>query len=730
MTRIGNWGQQQLYLARIADVQDRIHTGETQVATKKKTTSYSKLTTAEVTQSISFENQLNVANTYLQNNAIATTKLKAASSSIDGIRKTLTQFRDALRSFSDGNPADETKVKQIQDFAFRAMQDLQASLNTNVNGQFIFAGGRIDTAPVELSANTLGEFQSRFDGANTVYPTSRALHMADWRLSETTTGDLTFDPNNGLLIPENPRAYKDVPVGSFVSVSGTTSNDANYTIRSHAATNSSGAALVETTNPAVDPGSNAFITYSGSALANAATGDLQFAFNSDGAMVVTPTTAGSLSALTAGTKFTIAGSNAGSYDGAYVVAGYNANTGAVTLANDLDMGLTETVDSALLTFGAHTDADGVADTTVGPAAFAGDAAVSLSGNRVTLTLPTGATDLTATFAVGDLVTLGGTASHNGTFKVAAVTNNPDTISFDINPEALRVSQFVPQSGRSDVAISFKDLATGRQADIDAASTMMYDPVTGTTAAASNSGYGTLTFSPNGTGGEVITASNVGGFVDLDGNNYPPQGTILTFTSPTGVNDGVYEVVSNNGTDIVVRGRPLVTETAVTSSMATESWYKGDNITINHRAAADRNLELGVYGSDPAFEKALRALSNIAQGAYGTSGGLENHAERVTESLNLIQDAIERQGKSAVGGTETVGDLNSLQADIGFMTNMFKEIDTNHKWTVSHSQTRLEEIQGVDMSEAITKLLADQSALEAAYQTIATVRRTSLLDFLK
>lgn len=730
MTRIGNWGQQQLYLARLADIQQRIQTEQVQVATQKKATAYSKLSSSEVNLSIVYENERSIAKSYVQNNTLASTKLKAASTSIDSIRTSLTQFRDGLRKFGDGNPEDEKNVRQIQDLAFRTMQDLQASLNTNVNGQFIFAGGRVNTAPIELPATSLSAFQSLYDGASSLYPASRSLNMAQLNIGASDTGDVIFDAANGVLVPTNPLAYADVPVGSYVTVDGTASNDAPFTIRSHAATNSSGAALTETTDAAVSPGATAFITTSaGTPVDNSVTGNLEFSFDADGQMMMGPTAPGALSpSLAVGDKFTIAGSTNGDYDGAYEVTAYDSATGKMTIKNDLDMAATGTVDSALLTFGAHTDADGVADTVVGPAAFAGDAAISLSGNRVTFTLPAGA-DLTLTFAPNDLVTIGGsTTNHNGTFTVAAVTAN--TISFDINPDSLRVTQFLPQSGRTDVGITFDDPVTGRQTDIDSSDTNKYDPVTLTNEAVPMSGYGTLSFSPDGSGGETITASNPDSFIDPDGNAYPAVGTIITLTSVTGVNDGVYEVVSNDKTNIVVRGRPVVNETATAATMTSSNWYKGDTIALQHRAAADRTIDIGVYASDPAFEKALRALANIAQGAFGTGGGLENHSERIQESLSLIQDAIERQGNPDLAGTEMVGDLNMLQANIGFTTSRLDRIDVIHKSVISMTDTRLADIQGADMSETITKLMADQTALEAAYQTIATVRKTSLLDFLK
>ncbi|MCR6631162.1 MAG: flagellin [Magnetospirillum sp.] len=284
-----------------------------------------------------------------------------------------------------------------------------------------------------------------------------------------------------------------------------------------------------------------------------------------------------------------------------------------------------------------------------------------------------------------------------------------TVQFQINPDALRTSQFVPQSGRTDVAITFP----GQSKDFD-----------------STAVYGSLTFTPTGTFGETITAATANAFSDANGVT-PKPGELITLKSGTGVNDGVYEVVSNNGTSIVVKSKTVWTDSSSTASVSSTSWYKGDTSTLQQRIDSDTSVDIALYAADPAFEKAFRAMGLIAQGAVGTAGGLENNQDRLNAARFLIYDATDG---SAVGpapyGTEERGNMESLQSKVGVTQAVIKDRNDKHQQFIALFQARSDDIENVDMTEAIATLLDDQRAMEASYQTLSTVRSLSLLNYLK
>ena len=51
-------------------------------------------------------------------------------------------FRAVLLDLAANQPLDEAHISDVQDWAFRALKDMESYLNTEVNGRFLFAGSR------------------------------------------------------------------------------------------------------------------------------------------------------------------------------------------------------------------------------------------------------------------------------------------------------------------------------------------------------------------------------------------------------------------------------------------------------------------------------------------------------------------------------------------------------------------------------------------------------------
>lgn len=715
MTRIATYGANQLYIARILEVQQRVQKGQLQVSTEKKSPVYSGIA-QDTNRLINFENEKATANRFIQTNAIVETKLKAASESIDAVRDSIKTFKGLLENLASGNVKDRAKIEAVQKFAFQGMTEMSAYLGVNVDGQYLFSGGRVSRNPVELPASSLAEFQSRYDGFTNTYPTTRSAHLQDLSLSSSDIGTLTLDYTNGLIKGTKINALENLAAGSRITVAGTSLNNKDFTVRGHVPTNVAGNPLTETSNAST---ANTFLTYSdgASTLSQATTGNLAFAFDTQGRMTITPGTANSLSPLTEGMKFTIRNTtdnNAdgnGEWDGAYVVVA-NSN-GVVTVVNDTDMGDDEKVTGANLTLLRDTaDADVIPEATAGLGLAASDEVnFTVSGNTVTMTVPATATDLTTLYAVGDSVTIRGTSGHDGTFRVSARTAT--TLSFQVNPDAVRVSQLIPQSGRTDVGISW------------GAGTALRESIH----------YGSLTFQLT-TSGETITAATADAFRNPAGDLHPPVGTIIKLDSTSGVNDGNYKVKSNDGTNIVIESTVITpngvaNETSATASITSTSWYKGDTMVQEHRMDVNRSVEFGIYASDPAFEKAMRAMGIIAQGVFGTAGGLDQNSERIQAARFLLEDALDGPAPgTAPYGTEQAGDVEQLVSELAVTERSIKTASEKHQSFIGFLDTRIIEMENVDKTQAIALLLDDQRALEAGYQALASVRKLSLMDYLK
>ena len=167
-----------------------------------------------------------------------------------------------------------------------------------------------------------------------------------------------------------------------------------------------------------------------------------------------------------------------------------------------------------------------------------------------------------------------------------------------------------------------------------------------------------------------------------------------------------------------------------ASIAVGNWYQGDTLAQTYRLDEQRSFELDLNGTDPAFEKAFRALGIIAQGVAGQPGGLDAHPERIDQALWLLDDTV---GESAHGtapfGPEEKGTLPDIESLIGFQQVMLDDSKALHTQLATAADDRIAELENVDATEAIARLLDATQSLEASYQAIARVRRLNLAQFL-
>ncbi|TAN55121.1 MAG: hypothetical protein EPN20_20685, partial [Magnetospirillum sp.] len=636
MSRIGTLGANTAYVDRILDIQNRMNDKQIQMSSNVVSEHYSGIA-AQANTVLNFETESAAATQFISGNNTVDLRLQNASKTMDSVKASLTTFNKNLTTFFQGDTTNQAKVEQIQTFAMQTMLDLQSYLSLNVNGQYVFSGGRVDSEPVNLPASTLAGFQAIYDGSNTTWPTSRAAQLLQTTVTRQDSSKLTFTPATGTIRAASAASLTPLATGTVVAVSNSVSNNQSYQVHSHAATNVAGAALGEGTTATATTIS--YGTTPTNLTSGVDTGALTFAFKANGNMTITPATANSLSNLTAGVTFTINGST--SWDGAYKVVG-NVN-GVVEIATDTDQAKSEVSTQTAAAAPVAITLNGVANPLTVGSTVTMTATPSAASNMTLVTIAGAAGDFAGFAALGgDTLKIGGSADHNGTFTTVSATGN--SVTFAINSDALRVSKFLPQTGRNDVTLSF-DGAIGTPAKT-----------------VTNAAYGTLTFSPVGTTGERITASGgVTSFQDGLGNPYPAVGKVVTLTSTSGVNDAVYKITANTGTYIEVESIPtMAAETVATADIGVSSWYKGDTLQVRHRVDQDRQVDVGVYASDTAFEKAFRALGLIAQGSYGTAGGLDQNQLRINQAMYLLNDSLQSPAAGTPPfGTELRGDITSV-----------------------------------------------------------------------
>ena len=192
------------------------------------------------------------------------------------------------------------------------------------------------------------------------------------------------------------------------------------------------------------------------------------------------------------------------------------------------------------------------------------------------------------------------------------------------------------------------------------------------------------------------------------------------------------MVSTNGSDqITISGNMTIgaTTTAVTNTanngadatatISVSNYYSGDTATQTHRVSDNREFTLDLNGIDPAFEKAIRAMGIIAQGDFGTNGGLDQHPERLDQAIYLITSALELTPTGTPPfGAENTSNIRQIEQDLGYQQVLISQTNEQHKDLIAFFDQRVIDTENIDSLEVISRLLDESNALEAAYQAIS------------
>lgn len=246
---------------------------------------------------------------------------------------------------------------------------------------------------------------------------------------------------------------------------------------------------------------------------------------------------------------------------------------------------------------------------------------------------------------------------------------------------------------------------------------------GTTLAAAATGG--LTF--NSGASDTIAAATGGSLTGI------PVGSKITVSGST-LNNQSFTVTGNDGTTLTIDRHRLVDQGAagaeVTGHIVARSYYSGDTVHYEHRVDTDRFVDMDLTAVNPAMEKAIRAMGLIAQGAFGTEGGLDQNLGRIDDAIDLLNSALDRAaGTNSLMVTEKPGNLEDVLATIGFQQTILSTAEQRQATEDSRLTSEITGIEGIDRTRVIAELLDQTNALEASYQVMARVRQLSLTNFL-
>ncbi len=612
MTRITNLAANNQLVGFLLRTQQRLNETEVQVSSEKVSQTYSGIA-LESQRLVNLENTKTQLERYVRNNDAFNIRLDLVNTAIAtratdsgelqaGIEKSLKEFKRSLVDFEQRGVRDQQSVKDLQDLAFSTLKDMENYLNIEVDGRYLFAGGRATTEPVDLGLTTLAAFQAKFDGARVLVPTTRDAHLEDFSfnrdVSTQRTDWLTFERDGTgtgtSRVTASNAQFTNVTVGATITITGTNNNNGTYTVE---AIGGGGTTLDIRTEQLTDEGPTAAPTLTdinGNVLDFGDFGTLTF---NRAANTITAATPAAVANINVGEIITIAGST--DNDGSYTVAANAGGVLTITEKRFTDEGtvgapfFSSTSGAGQITF---NDNAPNSDTIVGPAGFF--------------------TGLVA----GMQVAVSGSTANNGNVTIASVSADGTTLT---------VNEALTDSGGADpLAVTFTTQLAG----------------------------GTIAATP---------------------------------------------------------------------------YYQGDELTLTHRVDDDRQFSFGINAADAAFEKAIRAVAHIAQGAFGSEGGLDQNLSRLGESLYLLNSSLVTSPSGTPPfGTELSSNLEQIQRDIGFNQLLIHETNETHERFIGFLDQQISEVENVDTLDAITRLLDDSRALEASYQALARIRDLTLVDFVR
>lgn len=601
MTRVSTLAQSDLIVSQLLETQADIFDLQTQVSTEEVSQDFAGIA-VDSQRLLTIENSRDTLEQFNSNNEIIGLRLDIAQTAIDGVEDTLDTFQGFLFGFQSGDVQDEVSVQSIQQQAFDALLNIQALLNTEADGRFLFGGSATQTEPVNFGLSTLDDLQETFDGARVTVPTTRDGVLNNFEFSADPFTDepnfLAFEQDNGSgvsRVSANNAQFVNVVPGQTVTFTDTLGglNDGTFTVES---VDPNGFFIDVVTEQLTDEAITDAPVTTTFGFPNPEEPGVFLNFDADVTFdrqtsTITAATAGALSDIQEGSVFTIEGTAFN--NGTFTVASNDGTSLVIEEQRFFDQGgPEETIFSAATPASVASGAPIVFDTTDGiptvtipaPGFVDGSGDPLPAGTEITIS-GTGTANDGQTFTIGSLSANSEVATLLTTPALTAGASTGDV-------DAPQTLTFVQNAGAADQLLApagtFAELSVGQSITIEGTGTnndgrtltiaaisedgstltfddgtSLTDAVVGTGALTSgsislaneffrfdasdpaltvNAGGGT-TFDFGDTDPDTITLGGGATFTDANGDPLP-AGTQITLSGGTG-NDGTFTIASIN-----------------------------------------------------------------------------------------------------------------------------------------------------------------------------------------
>lgn len=146
------------------------------------------------------------------------------------------------------------------------------------------------------------------------------------------------------------------------------------------------------------------------------------------------------------------------------------------------------------------------------------------------------------------------------------------------------------------------------------------------------------------------------------------------------------------------------------SSSDTSYYQGDSTIAHFQASDDFVVSYGTTADQPAYEKALRAFSLIANMSTNPVDD-----DLLAEATQLASDATDG--------------LSIVQAKLGASSSSLENTIDRHVDEQLVLQTQVDDIRSVDLAESTTKLSQLQASLEATMSLMKILEENNLSKYL-
>lgn len=776
-TRVPTTATYRIYMNNMSNQKSSINRLSYQATTRNKYDSYDQYGLSSY-RILSLQNEQSVVEKYLETNSISQVVLESQQKAVDDIRSAVIDFRDQLREFfandltkMSKDPSEEELIalQNTQEAAFEAMSLMAYYLNSQVDGNYIFGGGKDGQKPVDFPYTTLEDFQAAYDGKILTYPTSYSASLSEMSsTSELTNGatlkqnfqtlapkttvrtgeatnEMRFDSANKTLTANNVDTFKGFSAGDKIGVTGTAGNNKTLTV---ASVSDDGKTLTFVEDVADETLTNsAGVTLTkGWSFVNTPEDILQ---NQPETNVLKGAT-GEFSNLKAGEKMKIEGT--GANDGYKTIESISLDGSTVTFKEQV------VTEAPVTTAKAHQSLD---TGTITAQSNAGTVIQNFTVNKDQLTVA-GQTlkalnaNTFANVKAGQNITI-----NDKLYYVKDVSDDGKTLTFSGNvPDAADWTETTVEfATRSDTRGFITDSLKGSALQTGDIGFYAKDNAMKAAVKGAFSSYKTGdTLVVQGADGNdrmyiVKSVSADGRTVSFDdstpvaedmnitngkqitdgkgitiGKSYP-VGATVDLGKTSGAYNGKYTVtgVSDDGKTLTVKTKDFpeygAEETFATADVATYSYYNGGYLKTTYRVSETSAFSNDVTAASSAFEKLFRAMGEIAQGNLLDADNPESAHARVSDALNILDASLNANSK------EKNGDITSIQYSVISKLDLVKTTIESQTASKESLTTYINNMTQVDKTEAVTYLLQAKQDLEVSYSVLSAINRLSLLQYL-